>query len=240
MSKLQLPNITLIIADGLNARRASNVIELCKTKADFGAIKLLTHLEVDSPHRVEIMPLKSLVAYSIFCLTELYKHFDTTHCMIVQRDGWILNPQSWNNEWLNYDYIGPLFVQHDDVGSGGFSMRSKRIMEASARRIGAWDGSEAHAQFLQTHKARSYEDGVLAMTMRGEGWIYAPPEEAAKFAAGGNKGRKYFDPFPFGFHGDRHEINHETGEVFPLCEHNGEDCQCRMNNCNKLLEMEQA
>lgn len=237
--KLQLPDVTLLCADGVNAQRASNVIEHCKSMCDFGAIKLCTHLPVDSEHRVEIMPLNSLIAYSIWCLTEMHKHIETSHVQIVQRDGWILNPLSWNNDWLNYDYIGPLFVQHDDVGSGGFSMRSKRIMEAAAKRIGDWDGTEDHAQFLQVNKARSYEDGVLAMTMRYDGlWNYAPPEQAAKFAQGGNKGGKYYEPYPFGYHGDRQEINHATGFVSPVCIHGGEDCSCRIEHQNKLMEFE--
>lgn len=239
MSKLQLPQITLIVADGVNAERAKKVIDHCKTLCDFGAIKLCTHLPVDSEHRVEIMPLKSLIAYSIWCLTEMHKHIETQACLVVQRDGWILNPLSWNNDWLNYDYIGPLFVQHDDVGSGGFSMRSKRIMEAAAKRIGDWDGTEAHAQLLQTTKARSYEDGVLAMTMRYEGnWNYAPKEEAGKFAQGGNPNPAYYHAYPWGFHGAHQNINHATGFVSPVCEHGGRDCGCRAEHLNKLLEME--
>lgn len=236
--KLQLPDVTMICADGVNAHRAAKVIELCKTKADFGAIKLCTHLPVESEHRVEIMPLNSLIAYSIWCLTEMHKHIDTQFGLIVQRDGWILNPQSWNPIWLNYDYIGPLFVQHDDVGSGGFSMRSKRIMQAAAKRIGEWDGTEQHAQFLQHNKARSYEDGVLCLTMNDGSWKYAPKEEAGKFAAGGNPNPQYFYSQPFGFHGARNEINFETGEVSPVCVHKGEDCGCRPNALNELMKME--
>ncbi len=235
--KLQLPNITLMCVDGVDAKRAANVIEHCKTKADFGAIKLLTHLPVDNQHRVEIMPLKSLVAYSIWCLTEMHKHFDTSHVLIVQRDGWILNPLSWDNKWFGYDYIGPLFVQHDDVGSGGFSMRSKRIMQAAADRIGVWDGTEQMAQWLQVNKARSYEDGVLSLNMRGMGFVFAPKEEAAKFAQGGNRNMDYYQPYPFGFHGDKQEIDHEKGFVSPVCVHNGEDCGCRPVHLNELNRM---
>lgn len=236
--KLQLPDVTLILADGVNAERGKKVIEHCKSLCDFGAVKLCTHLPVDSEHRVEIMPLKSLVAYSIWCLTELHKHFDTSHVLIVQRDGWILNPQSWNPDWLNYDYIGPLFVQHDDVGSGGFSMRSKRLMQAAAKFIGDWDGTEEHAQFLQHNKARSYEDGVLALTMNDGTWKFPTKSDAGRFAAGGNSNLLYYYPFPFGFHGARNEINFETGEVSPVCEHKGEDCGCRPNTLNELMEME--
>lgn len=235
--KLQLPDVTIIIADGLNAHRAQKVLDHCTSLCDFGAVKLLTHLPIDSPYRVEIMPLKSLVAYSIWCLTEMHKHFDTSHVLIVQRDGWILNPLSWNNDWLNYDYVAPLFVQHDDVGSGGFSMRSKAIMEASAKFIGDWDGTEEHAKFLQSEKARSYEDGVLSLTMNDGTWKYLPKEEAGKFCAGGNPNPEYYHAYPFGFHGDKQEINHETGFVSPICIHKGENCNCRIWHQQRLMEM---
>lgn len=235
--RLQLPTVTLMCVDGVNAERASKVIDLCTDLVDFGAVKLLTHLPVDSKHRVEIMPLKSLVAYSIWCLTEMHKHIDTDHVLIVQRDGWILNPQNWNNDWLNYDYIGPLFVQHDDVGSGGFSLRSKKIMFAAAKFIGEWDGSEDQAQALQVNKARSYEDGVLALTMRGMGFSYATKEDAAMFAQGGNRNKEYYRSNPFGFHGDKQEIDHENGIVSPVCVHGGEDCGCRPKHLEKLKEI---
>lgn len=237
MSKLQLPSVTLIVADGVNAHRASKVIEHCKSMCDFGAIKLCTHLPVDSEHRVEIMPLKSLVAYSVWCLTEMHKHFETDHVLICQRDGWILNPLSWNNSWLNYDYIGPLFVQHDDVGSGGFSMRSKRIMQAASMRVPEWDGTDEHAHALQRNIG-SYEDGVLALQMKYGGWTYAPPIEAGRFAQGGNPNPAYYHAYPWGFHGAHQNINHSTGFVSPVCEHGGRDCGCRAEHLNKLLEME--
>lgn len=237
MSKLQLPSVTLLIADGVSATRAAKVLEICKSKADFGAVKLCTHLPIDNPHRVEIMPLTSHIAYSIWCLTEMYKHIDTSHVLIVQRDGWILNPQSWNNDWLNYDYIGPLFVQHDDVGSGGFSLRSRRIMEAASKRYRPWTGTDEDAHTLQRH-VQSYEDGVVALRMRSGSWHYAPKEEAGKFAAGGNPNPVYHNPYPFGFHGDYHNIDHETGFVHPLCVHNGRDCQCKEDHLRMLNEIE--
>ena len=226
-----------MIIDGVNAQRAINVLEKCKAVADFGAVKLLTHFPVEYEHKVEIMPLKSLVAYSIWCLTEMYRHFDTDMVMIVQRDGWIINPQSWNPDWLQYDYIAPLFVQHDDVGSGGFSMRSKRIMEAAAKRYRPWDGTDEDAHTLQK-KVGSYEDGVLSLQMKYDGFKYAPLDEGAKFAAGGNRNVAYYHPYPFGFHGDKQNINHETGFVSPVCVHGGEDCGCRMDHLNVLMSVE--
>lgn len=236
MSKLQLPTVTCMIVDGLNAHRAKKVLEKCKAFADFGAVKLLTHLPIDSEHRVEIMPLTSHIMYSIWCLTEMYKHIDTSHVLIVQRDGWILNPLSWDDKWLQYDYIAPLFVQHDDVGSGGFSMRSKRLMEAVAQTYGTWDGTQGHADRIQA-KAAMYEDGVISFQFKNR-FNIAPKHEAIKFAAGGNKNPSAYFAYPFGFHGSYQEINHATGFVSPICEHGGENCDCRNNHLNELNNIE--
>lgn len=236
--KLQLPTITLLIADGVNASRAVKVIDKCKAVADFGAVKLLTHLPVESEHRIEIMPLKSLIAYSIFCLTEMYKYIDTEFCLVVQRDGWIINPGAWTDDWLQYDYVAPLFVQHDDVGSGGFSLRSKRIMEAAAQRYRAWDGTDEDAHLLQ-ESVGSYEDGVLSLQMIYDGFKYAPKSEAMKFGQGGNKNPQYYYSHPLGFHGDRQNINHETGFVSPVCVHDGKDCDCRNEHLSVLKSMEE-
>lgn len=241
--KLQLPQVTLIIADGLNAHRAKNVIDICKSKCDFGAIKLLTHLPVESEYRVEIMPLKSLVAYSIFCLTEMYKHIETEFVLVVQRDGWILNPDTWTDDWLQYDYVAPLFVQHDDVGSGGFSLRSKRIMEAAALRTQAvsgrtWDGTDEDAHLIQ-QSLGNYEDGVLSLQMKYDGFKYLPKDEAGKFCQGGNRNGNYYYSHSFGFHGDRQNINHQTGFVSPVCIHGGENCECRNEHQKELMRIEQ-
>lgn len=127
--KLQLPTVTCMIIDCLDVDRAIKVLEHCKSMCDFGDVKLLTSLPTDYSHAVKIMPLQSLIAYSVFMLTRVHEYIDTPNVLIVQRDGWILNLQSFDPAWLELDYIGPLFVQYDKVGSGGFSLRSKKIMQ---------------------------------------------------------------------------------------------------------------
>ena len=232
MNKLQLPTVTCLIADCVSATRANKVLDICTSKVDFGAVKLLTDLPVDSEYRVEITPLMSHMAYSVWCLTDMYKYIDTEHVLVVQRDGWILNAQTWSNKWLEYDYTAPLFVQHDDVGSGGFSLRSKKIMQATAQLYGQWDGTQQHAEYIQ-QKAAMYEDGVLSFEMKKHGFKIAPKHEAVKFGQGGNKNPSSYFDHPFGFHGNFQNINHATGFVYPICEHGGENCECR----NEHLEM---
>jgi len=210
--KLQLPTVTLVCIDCVNSERAKDVLEICKSKVDFGDVKLLTSQAIYYKHSVEIQPLESLVMYSVFCLTELYKYINTTHLLIVQRDGFILNPQSFRIEWLDLDYIAPLFIQYDKVGSGGFSLRSKRLMEYSAHVLPKWDGTLEHAEYLQVGLAY-YEDGVLCFDKKFNHFNFATKEQACGFAQGGNRNPEYFCELPFGFHRTWQQIDFETGKV---------------------------
>lgn len=211
--KLQLPSVTLCCVDCLDVTRAIKVLEICKSKVDFGAVKLLTSIPNEYEHSVKIMPLNSLIAYSIFMLSKVHEFIETEHFLVVQRDGWILNTSAWDDKWLtNYDYIGPLFIQYSKVGSGGFSLRTKKIMEAISKTIPCWDGTQKHADEIQKGLGY-YEDGEISLSKFGECWNIAPPEEACKFAQGGNRDPRYFYDKPFGFHRTWQEINFQTGIV---------------------------
>ena len=80
-----------------------------------------------------IAPLQSRDAYSEFVLRSLLAHVDTAHVLLVQWDGYVVNPAAWRAEFLDYDYIGATWFWHDDsmrVGNGGFSLRSRKLLSA--------------------------------------------------------------------------------------------------------------
>jgi len=213
--KLQLPTVSLLCIDSVNAKGAVNVLDHCKNLCDFGAVKLLTDIEIDYEHKVTIPKLNSLVAYSIFMLTKCKDYFDTDHVLIVQRDGFILNPDSWNPAWLEYDYIAPLFMQVDKVGSGGFSLRSKKVMNRMAEITPEWDWTQGEADRIQNIMGY-YEDGTICLS--GQNFKFAPLEQAAIFGQGGNPNPKYYIEKPFGFHRTQQYIDFNTGQVSPIFE----------------------
>lgn len=212
MSKLQLPDVTMVCVDSVNPELAIKVLEHCKASVDFGGVKLLTHYPLNYPHRVRIKPIYSLTAYSIFMLTQIYKYIDTKYLLTVQRDGWILNPTSWDNSWLQYDFIGPLYMQYDKCGSGGFSLRSKRLMQHIAENeMPEWGGTQKQADQIQSSIAY-YEDGICSLKPRKE-FKVANLNDAANFGQAGNRNPKYFREFPFGFHRTFQVIDFKTGRV---------------------------
>lgn len=221
--KIELPNVTLLCGDCVHIEFAIPAIERCKALCNFGAVKLLTSMPTDYEHRVEIMPLNSLSAYSTFMLKYAYQYVDTSHFLVAQHDGWILNPEAWDPAWLELDYIGPLFIHAHEtgprsVGSGGFSLRSKRLMQHVAGMLPPWDGTEATVK-AAIAAATCYEDGYIAQvarpTLEAAGFKFGTPEQASRFAQGGNNDPAYHVARPFGFHGLWSNIDHTAGEVSP-------------------------
>jgi hypothetical protein len=114
---------------------------------------LVTNVAVDAdvPQKLTAHSL-DYHAYSEFVLYGLHHYIDTPYALIVQHDGWALNPDNWRDEWLTYDYVGGLthaaltpyglyktmytwWGESDirTVQNGGFSLRSKAMLEAPSK-----------------------------------------------------------------------------------------------------------
>ncbi|MEM7688714.1 MAG: DUF5672 family protein [Pseudomonadota bacterium] len=138
---------------------------------------------------VAIDPITSSEAYSRFMLEELADHIETDHCLIVQWDGHVIDAGRWQDAFLEYDYIGASWPQFDDgyeVGNGGFSLRSRRLLEA------------CRAPEFERHHP---EDLAICRTNRAFveslGLSFAPVELANQFST-----ERTGDPsFSFGYHG---------------------------------------
>ena len=71
--------------------------------------------------------------YSEFMIRKLADHIRTPHCLVVQWDGFVIDADRWNPQFLQFDFIGAPWPQFDDgldVGNGGFSLRSQRLLKA--------------------------------------------------------------------------------------------------------------
>ena len=97
---------------------AKRAVKISTANARFPAVCLITKERI-----------VSLENYSRFIIKELLSKVKTTHVLIAQWDGYVLNDEAWQNEWLDYDYIGAIWTD-GIVGNGGFSLRSRRLLEA--------------------------------------------------------------------------------------------------------------
>jgi hypothetical protein len=83
------------------------------------------------PHLPSASFAQSLLRnYNSYVLRHLVRHVEASHCLIIHRDGYIVHPKLWRDDFLCYDYVGaPWPHRKGTVGNGGFSLRSKRFMQ---------------------------------------------------------------------------------------------------------------
>lgn len=191
--ELSLPSVTLFGIDAHDPQGLLRAAEICTRGVEFGAVKMITE-----------RLFQGREGYSKFCISDMARHIDTSHVLIIHPDGYIQNPSAWNDDWLTYDYCGSSwwFKDGKNVGNGGFSLRSKKLLDILAT-----------LELEQYHP----EDEVICRQLRrwledNHGIKFAPTDVADRFAI-----EAYNVPAPdnvysgqFGFHG-----YHVTGLPIP-------------------------
>lgn len=133
--KIDLRGVSLVCVETRRSHLAVQAMERCMRQTDFAECLLL------SPHAPEGLPpsirpvripdITSVAQYSDFMVKQLGPYFSADHALIVQWDGFITDARRWDPRFLDYDYIGaPWYGQPIAVGNGGFSLRSRRLVDA--------------------------------------------------------------------------------------------------------------
>ena len=208
--KHQLPTVTLLGIDCVNLERLEMAMEICQKDLEFGAVKILSSLPGENSALVKIPAINSTAEYSVFVINELHKYVDTPYVLIVQYDGFVLAPEAWKDEFLEYDYIGspwlvadwsvekfdfpPELVGQFVVGNGGFSLRSKKLLSLTAELAQAGEIPR-----------QDPEDVALCVWYRalleGRGAKFAPVSLAKEFSFEGESLDSYAWDGQLGFHG---------------------------------------
>ena len=193
---LQLPGVTLACIDTANHALALRALGHSLRGTRFARALLLTDTlpaGVEVPAGIEVTriePLASRDDYSRFVLKSLLNHVDTPHVLVIQWDGYVVNPQAFDGAFLDCDYIGAKWFWFDDamrVGNGGFSLRSRKLLEAL---------QDARIELVE---AEDITIGRAARPLleREYGIRYATEALADRFAFEA----AYPVGLPFGFHG---------------------------------------
>lgn len=189
--RLQLPNVTLAAMTSVNVGATIKALQYSMKDIDFGHVTLITHRrpfffpkEIEYQH---IDRLRDIDAFNYDMIYEMYKYIHTDFMLLVHADGFVVNPDSWRDEFLEYDYIGsPFPLPKDDFSyrdihgniirvGNSVSIRSKRLLEFPAR---TGIPFEADHGFFN-------EDGFICVKNRHlfeeAGMRYAPLEVAKYF-----------------------------------------------------------
>ena len=182
---ISLKHVTAVIADPRpeNRHLCVALLEHLKTIADFGATVHISDID-DGKY-----------AYDKTMSVDLINYFQTSHVLVVQLDGFIVNPDMWDYTFLQYDYCGapwPKAHSRNRVGNGGFSLRSRRLHEFLATQMWEWFPDDI------------FISEVCGRVIVESGMRFAPLGVAARFSRELPIEESYLVPEePFGFHSGR-------------------------------------
>jgi len=169
---LKLPNVTLIALTSVKIEQHIKALEYSCKGIEFGSVKLA------SPEKPENLPdlitwekterTSNINEWNYAAIYNLGKHIDTEFCILIHDDGYIVNPEMWKDEFLDYDYIGapwPLpndnFSYRDINGElircgNSVSLRSKKLIDLPV---------ELNLEWKPFHGFYN-EDGFIAVNYR--------------------------------------------------------------------------
>jgi len=195
---ISLPNVTLVCIDTVNYGPAINAINKSLEKIKPAKTIFFTDIACVANDDFDVINIKHLYSkkdYSKFMMKELGKYdFDTSHILVIQWDGYVIDENAWDDEFLKYDYLGGLWLYDDGHanGNGGFSLRSVKLHEALTE-----------DDFILP---AAFEDDAICRTYRNyleQKWAmkFAPDELCEKFSFELRRPRQE----TFGFHSFFHQ-----------------------------------
>lgn len=216
-----LPSVTLLCIDCVNPGRALLSMEYTMRRVKFGRALLLTNTDRFWPIAMEPkipgleivkhmqtdkkVPVtgRSAVAvdYELDAMRIPATYSGLGHVMFMEWDAAVLNPNAWEKEFLDCDYIGAPWVHHHDpgwppcnetnsVGNGGFSLQSALFCRKAKEASELFEGDAG----MYVHD--SWLCRTIRPWMEAQGVKFASIELAEKFSC---ENRIYCGEF--GFHG---------------------------------------
>lgn len=160
-NKLKLPNVTLVAMTSVNIRETIEAMKYSMRGIEFGDVVLITHKKPWClPKEIRYSHTSKLACIDDFnykMVYELGEHINTEFALIVHSDGYVVHPEMWRDEFLDYDYIGsPWPMPSDDdpllyrdiygnisrVGNC-VGIRSKRLMDYPKQIDMKWEPFES-------------------------------------------------------------------------------------------------
>ena len=138
MIPVQLPNVTLVIVDTVSYGDAVNAVLQTLKQITPARTIMFTDIELNIPNIevINIPRINSKKEYSAWMMKELGKQpIETSHILVIQADGYVLDGDQWDDDFLLWDYIGAPWLETDGYnnGNGGFSLRSRLLHKALAQ-----------------------------------------------------------------------------------------------------------
>ena len=187
----KIPTVSLVSVACAKVPETIDAMRKCQEQMGFKRSILFTHEDIQFPE-IDVVKIDKLdyQGYNEFVAMKLWQYIETDFVLLVQNDGYITDVSKWDDEFMNFDYIGaPWPIPNDEityrtpkgrlvrVGNGGFSLRSRRLLRAP---------TILGLEFTDNGSGFWHEDGNLCVhhgdTLQDAGIKFAPIEVAAKFS----------------------------------------------------------
>jgi len=158
---LELGNVTLIALTSKDFSGHKEAIDKSSEGIRWGAKKIIWDESI-----------RSIDDWNYKMIFELHQYVQTDFAMVIHADGYVIRPDLWRKEFLDYDFIGaPWPLPRDDYSyrtpegyvvrvGNSISIRSKRILEAPSKLGLEWReyyGNTNEDGFLCCHNRRILE-----------------------------------------------------------------------------------
>lgn len=180
---LKLKNVTLIALTSVRIPETIKALEYSCRDIEFGEVKIASDIKpTELPDYIthEFTEKSSNIdEWNYNIIYNLSKHINTEFAILIHDNGFIINPSSWRDEFLNYDYIGapwPMPVDelsYRDINNeiirvgNSVSLRSKKLLDVPNKLNLEWKPFNGYTN----------EDGYICVNYRHK-YI----EEGCKFA----------------------------------------------------------
>lgn len=182
---LRLPEVSLVMVETREHSLADLSVQDSMAAACFGEVIIFT----DKPEAFPIArqngarfvicdDFPSKLGWAQYSWYGVPPHIQTAFCLQTQWDSWVVDPLSWKDEFLKYDYCGAPWGWYKDglsVGNSGFSLISTALKRYMRDKV-AW----------QMPCVTDVEDDLLCRKYRpileASGFRWAPEALAHDFA----------------------------------------------------------
>lgn len=173
--KLQLPDITLVMMDCTCPELARLALQDTIALIEPADTLVFSDQSLGVPN-IQDFRVKPWGTIQDFCgclWYEVHNFVKTSHFLTIQWDGWVIDPGMWDNEYLQYDFVGAPWWYNDGYNVGnGTALRSVKLMQFLSR----------HRDLLPVY---GKEDELLGRVYRPilehQGFKWAPEQLASKF-----------------------------------------------------------
>ena len=147
MKRIKLDNVTLLAVSSVNIKATLKALLYSMKRIDFAKALFLTDAEpgqniAPKINFVKIPKIDNINDFNRFMVYDLHKYIDTDFILQIHYDGFVVHPELWSADFLQFDYLGSpwpedkCFVCPDGrmsrVGNS-VGIRSKRLLELPSK-----------------------------------------------------------------------------------------------------------